>query len=343
MSDKFVSMDEEGYFINEEKIRIEDHDWGRTLLENMARLDSGAFQSDVNGTKAFVEAFNAPLVIQSIEHIDNTKFLAQFPYGYSQECTFENLCVDEWDRFHGYSPKGVPFVFARKAQMQLFDLFESFTDETFDVGGKTFTPKDYLTERADIVGSIFWSSKYKEHTTPWDLGTHNPGIEALVTKAKLMPSQICVLGAGRAHDAAFLAKIGHHVTAVDFCPEAIAEAKSLYGEIERLNFVCQDVHTFAKENPGRFDIVVEHTLYCAITPKDRSKLVRSWKALLNERGYLLGVFFVMDRPEGPPYGGSEWEIKKRLITNFDFYYWFRFRKSEDWRKGCELCVLARLK
>ena len=64
------------------------------------------------------------------------------------------------------------------------------------------------------------------------------------------------------------------------------------------------------------------------------------KALI-DRGHLLGIFFANSRRVGPPYGGSEWEVRKRLSKyGIKPLYWTRAKNSIERRLGKELLVYA---
>jgi SAM-dependent methyltransferase len=152
-----------------------------------------------------------------------------------------------------------------------------------------------------------------------------------------------VLGCGRGHDAAHLAQLGHIVTAIDSSEVAIEQACKLYGDIKNLAFIQADALQLPENLHNSFDLVFEHTLYCAIDPKDRNRLVRSWRQCLTPDGYLLGIFFAVETPLGPPFGGSEWEIETRLGDSFKSIYWTRWKKSNLKRIGTELIVYAQKK
>jgi hypothetical protein len=120
-------------------------------------------------------------------------------------------------------------------------------------------------------------------------------------------------------------------------------AKNRYGDIPGIKFQTGDAFSLPESFNTSFDMVFEHTLYCAISPQKRDELVRCWRKVLVPQGQVLGVFFVFDRSGGPPFGGSEWELETRLGANFNFLYWTRWRLSPQERQGSELVALAQLK
>jgi SAM-dependent methyltransferase len=130
---------------------------------------------------------------------------------------------------------------------------------------------------------------------------------------------------------------------VDFSPEAVARARANYGSLENLRILQSDVFALPESFYGQFDLIFEHTCYCAVMPARRSELVALWSRLLAPGGHVLGVFFVHEKRSGPPWGGSEWEVRERLKGRFEFLFWTRWRQSEERRKARELVVYARKK
>ena len=163
----------------------------------------------------------------------------------------------------------------------------------------------------------------------------------MTPRLKLPKSRILLLGSGEGHDAAFFAREGGHiVTAVDFSPEAIRRSKALYGHLSNLTFLQQDVFSLPSTFDHNFDVIVEHTCYCAIPPTKRAQLAKIWSRLLAPQGLIMGIFFTMDKHQGPPFGSTEWEIRERLRKNFRFLLWTRWDKSIESRKNLETFVLA---
>ena len=157
-------------------------------------------------------------------------------------------------------------------------------------------------------GADFWRPFWDQSVTPWDLGGPHP---ALVAAADSLPAGIRVLvpGAGRGHDARFLASLGHRVTAVDFVrqPEAEAELLAAGG-----SFLVEDALALA-DTRGPFDLYFEHTFLCALPPDRRA----DWGALVRRQvavgGRLWAVVFPCGKAleaGGPPFG-----IDTRLITD----------------------------
>ena len=339
--DRYLPLDEDGYFWFD-GVQLEDSKIGGELIRNLRLNEKGRVTTALQGQDAFVEAFDAPLVARHVSKVGGTRGKLDLAYGESAEFDCKSLTVDEWDRFHGLTSAGLPFVFSRGAQVELFDLLESFDDDSITVEGVTIPVPPWLASAGQPGREDFWNTLYKTSDTRWDLDQAAPALAAVLPQLKLARQRILVLGAGVGHDAAYLARQGHSVTAVDFSFEAIERARAAYPGVEGLRFVRADAFNLPAEFQGRYDLVFEHTFYCAIDPKRRSELVRTWKRALQPRGHLLGIFYVNDRVGGPPFGGSEWEIRQRLRATFHSIFWTRWRHSVESRKGRELVVYANL-
>lgn len=341
LPNKYISIDEEGFPLFGE-LRVTDVPVGAELLRNLEFAENGAFVTSLIGETAIVEAFDEPLVAQMVMKRPAGWFLL-LNYGLEIPFDPQQLTVDEWDRFHGRTQKGIPFVLSRKAQTEFFNLVDEFDDDSITVDGKKLTMHEWLKSGPDVQEPGYWSNRYQTGETGWEMNEAAPAFKDMVPRLKLQKSRVLVLGCGSGNDAALFAEEGHIVTAVDFSQEALDRAQKKYGHFENIKWVKADAFNLPKEFFGAFDIVVEHTFYCAIDPTKRQELVQTWKKCLIDKGFLLGVFFVMDHKKTPPYGGLEWELRERLKKDFHFVFWGRLRNSIQNRNGKELLVYAHRK
>lgn len=341
LPNRFLAIDEEGYPIFEEK-RVTDENIGRTLLSNLRFSKNGCLLTTLNGEDCVIEAFNQALVIRSVAIHENGNLELEAPYHTKFESDPKTLSVDEWDRFHGYSTTGLPFVLSRPAQVQFFDLLEEFDDESITINGHQFEVPEYWQSQDLVNSAKHWTATYTLQGNPaWNLGAPAEALTDMLPRLKIPKARILVPGCGEGHDAALFAKEGHVVTAVDFSEEAISRAKQHYGSIENLHFVQADIFEFAKQNQNSFDYLFEHTCFCAINPTRRNELVRAWNQMLTPDGQLIAVLFAMDKKDAAPFGGSEWEYRQRLQKYFHFLFWGRWQKSVIGRQGKELFILAK--
>lgn len=343
----FIQIDEEGYFHTNGQ-RLEDQTYCRTLFENLQFNDHNSLVTSYDGHESIIEAFDQPLIVKNLEVTSENLLLLTLPYGHTELVDplspHQHLRLDEWDRFHGKTSHGIPFVFSRAAQASFFDLLDDFDDSSITWKGQKLDVPDWLTPHPESEHAEFWNNIYQNETPRWELNEPAKALVDTLPQLKLGKCRILVLGAGSSEDAAYLAKQGHLVTAVDFSHEAIKAAKSKFSGLSNIQWVQEDAFKFLAQAKGQFDLVFEHTFFCTVNPSSRTRLLQLWKEALVERGHLLGIFFVHSNTEGPPYGGSEWELRKRFNSlNFRLLYWTRWQLSLEKRLGKELVVFAEKK
>ena len=339
---EFIQIDEEGY-VSSREIRVTDPAVGKEFLANIYLHQGGTLLSKLGETSVIVEAFDEPYIALQVS-VSDDKWFIQLPYDFKLEFSLESLSLDEWDRFHGYTLTKVPFVFSRTAQAEFFNILDEYGDEFVEWNGKVYDVKPYWSSASEVSKEKFWTEIYDRTENPgWNLGEPAEALKDMLPRLKISRSRVLVLGCGAGHDAALFASAGHHVTAVDISPSAIAKAKELYGHLQNLTFVEADLFKLVPSNRESFDVVFEHTCYCAIDPQRRAELVKAWNQFLAPGGHIMGVFFAMEKRSGPPFGGSEWELRQRVIKNYQPIFWGRLRNSVPNRIGKEFFVYAQKK
>lgn len=351
LPDRYIAIDEEGFPLFSET-RITDAVVGAEIFRNLTYAENNAFVTNVGGTDAFVEAFDEPFIAQQVYKVipsgsgasaDPHSWRILLAYGVELAFNLESLSLDEWDRFHGYTDKKIPFVFSRKAQAGFFEMCDEFDDDSITVDGKTYELPGYFASLPAVNDREFWSNIYRTETPKWDLKQPAPALVDMLPRLRLPKSRILILGCGPGNDAAFFAEHGHNVTAIDISTEALAEAKKRYGHLKNIEWIEADFFKLGPEHQKAYDIVFEHTCFCAIDPTRRNELILQWRKCLVDGGFLMGVFFAMERKHEPPFGGTEWEYRERLKKNFQFLFWGRLHDSIDRRNGKELFVYAQKK
>ena len=173
-------------------------------------------------------------------------------------------------------------------------------------------------DQPDPSRSDFWEGAYQQDQTGWDLGQASPLFADLLGGDDAPPpGRLLVPGCGRGHDALLFGRHGFNVTGVDFAPSAVAAATAAARAAGLpATFVEADLFTLGQRWPGGFDYVAEHTCFCAIDPARRPEYVEVVRDLLRPGGQLIAIFYVHDRPGGPPYTTSEAEIRARFEPSF---------------------------
>lgn len=339
-----LTIDEHGEIFNSGSQKaIASLDVCQEILKNIKLTPQFTLETEFENTKYIVEAFDHPLIVHRITE-SMGKFLVETQNQLTFEADPQKFSLDPFDRICGLTTSGAPFRLTENAQSNLFDRCDEFDDDSFTLNQIRIETPEYYFKQSALSDADYWNQIYKSMPTPnWDLGEPAPAFQDMLPRLKLPKSRILVLGCGEGHDAALFASAGHVVTAVDFSAEAIEKAKKNYGHIETLTFLKEDIFNLPHEWNYSFDLIIEHTCFCAIEPHRRMGLIKLWRRLLHEEGQIMAVFFAMLKRSGPPYGSSEWEIRQLLKDSFQFLFWGRWDKSVPKRQGVELFVLAKKK
>jgi SAM-dependent methyltransferase len=185
----------------------------------------------------------------------------------------------------------------------------------------------------------FWDQLYREGNDGWELGRGAPPLLRWLTQHPPRGKKVLVVGAGRGHEAAFAASLGAQVTALDFAEAAVTALRAL-ATVEKLEVRQQDL--FELKAP-EWDLVVEHTCFCAIEPARRDEYVAAVATALHEGGELVGLFWAHERPGGPPYATTRAELQQRFGARFDWIFDEVAPDSVAARQGQELLVVLRKK
>jgi SAM-dependent methyltransferase len=176
-----------------------------------------------------------------------------------------------------------------------------------DVSGKVTGPLD----------ASAWDERWKKADTPWDQGGPAPPLVNAVTRGDVAPpARVLVPGCGAGHDARFLASRGFDVVGIDISESAVAKARELAAK-DGVRAAFELVDLFAPPaSLGTFDVVWEHTCFCAIDPSLRERYVDAVANLLRPRGRLFGLFFLIRPETGPPFGATIDEVRHRFSRRF---------------------------
>ena len=180
-----------------------------------------------------------------------------------------------------------------------------------------------------------WEERYQQEDTPWDKDEPAPGLIDWLNKQTLAPeTRVLVPGCGRGHDPSAWAKRGFETTGMDLSEIALTDARQKYQSLPNLAFFPGN---FLEEKPQEpYDLIFEHTLYCAIDPSRRDEYPQALGHWLKPGGLFLAIHFVFPlTEEGPPFGASKEEIIERFEPGFELLNdWkprhFEGRRDEEW-------------
>jgi len=194
----------------------------------------------------------------------------------------------------------------------------------------------------DVSAVEFWEGIYARGGDGWELGRPAPPLVDFIEQTPPPRGRVAVPGAGRGHDARFLARHGYDVTAFDFSPAAITAARTLArNEAVDVRFEQRDIFGLPADYTHAFDGVWEYTCYCAIDPRRRDEYVDMLAKIVRPGGWLLACFFPLRSTSvGPPFPVARAEIKRRLARHFRIERALAPIRSARGRQGREWVVLA---
>ncbi|MBK8260697.1 MAG: methyltransferase domain-containing protein [Nannocystis sp.] len=189
----------------------------------------------------------------------------------------------------------------------------------------------------------FWQELYASGGDRWELGQPAPPLAAYLEADPPRGQDALVVGCGRGHEARLLARLGAQVTAIDLAPAAITDARALLARDEphlHVDFQVGDLFDL-RGRPPAFDLVLEHTCFCAIEPTRRGDYVRAIADALRPGGRLIALFYAHGRPGGPPYTVDEDELLRRFQPDFEVERLLLAEGSIPQRAGHELLGVLR--
>jgi len=160
----------------------------------------------------------------------------------------------------------------------------------------------------------FWSNRYQQRQTGWDIGYASPPITSYFEQLIDKNLKILIPGCGNAYEAKHLFEQGFkNVYIIDLVKEVLDDFAKKVPDFPKTNILQGDF--FDLEN--QFDIVVEQTFFCALSPNKRNDYVVKMKTLLKPNGKLIGLFFNTEfKKDGPPFGGDKTEYTQLFSPFF---------------------------
>jgi len=159
----------------------------------------------------------------------------------------------------------------------------------------------------------FWSERFERRFTPWDRGG-TPEALAKFIAASERPYTALIPGCGAGYEVTAMAGAGWDVTAIDFSPEAVKEARAALGALAQ-RVVQADFFDYTPPKP--LDFIYERAFLCALPPARRAEIVARWAELLPPGGLLAGFFYFDTGTKGPPFGIAPAELDALLAPSFE--------------------------
>ena len=188
-----------------------------------------------------------------------------------------------------------------------------------------------------------WQRHYDENDLGWDLGQVAPPFVSLLESNTISPCKTLVPGCGRGHEVVFLAENGFDVTAVDYSIGAVNHLNSVILE-RKLNIKVLNLDFFELDSTHDrlYDLLIEQTFFCAISPSQRPLYVETVARILKKGGMIAGLFYHTGQEGGPPFNTTRQDIIKYFSGSFEIRELTQAKNSAEKRKDKEwLAILIK--
>jgi len=181
-----------------------------------------------------------------------------------------------------------------------------------------------------------WNERYLNQDMGWDIGHISTPLKAYFDQLKHKDIKILIPGCGNAYEAEYLHQLGFkNVFLIDWAQKALDDFKKRTPGFPKEQLICEDFF----KHQGQYDLIIEQTFFCAITPNLREDYVIQMKKLLAENGKLVGLLF-NDKlfSNRPPFGGKKSDYEKLFAKHFGDVSMEMAHNSIPSRQGRELFI-----
>lgn len=189
----------------------------------------------------------------------------------------------------------------------------------------------------------FWTQRYEEGTTGWNIGYPSPPITAYFDQVANKNARILIPGAGNAYEAEYLYRQGfQNVYVLDIAQPPLDTLKQRFPKFPQ----NQLIHANFFEHQAHYDYIVEQTFFCSFPPlpENRGDYAQHMYELLKPGGKLVGVWFSFPLTGdlgNRPFGGSREEYLTYFEPLFTVQTFEKCYNSIPPRQGNELFGIFR--
>lgn len=161
----------------------------------------------------------------------------------------------------------------------------------------------------------FWTVRYAAGKTPWDFGGVPSALKSFLERSS-GSGRVLIPGCGSGYEMQEFHAAGYDVSAMDFSPAAVDQAKRVLGSLAD-RVILGDFFSY-DFGERRFDLIYERTFLCSMTTTRWPEYVNRMADLLLPGGRLIGVFLYGQRPSsGPPFPITEPEAEQLFKKRFE--------------------------
>lgn len=184
--------------------------------------------------------------------------------------------------------------------------------------------------------AAYWQQRYQNNQTGWDTQGITTPLRTYFDQLTYKTLRILIPGCGNAYEAEYLFTSGFtNVFVADVAPAPLENFANRVQNFPKEQLLLQNFFDLQ----GQYDLIVEQTFFCAISPDLRAAYARKCAELLVPGGKLVGLLFDTDfTHDGPPFGGSAEEYKQYFEPYFHFRHFGKAFNSIPPRQGRELFI-----
>ncbi|GGG24387.1 SAM-dependent methyltransferase [Dokdonia pacifica] len=182
----------------------------------------------------------------------------------------------------------------------------------------------------------YWENRYQENTARWDLGNISTPIKEYIDQLENKDLKIIIPGGGNSHEAEYLFNSGFkNVYVIDIATSPLQNIQRRIPSFPKEHLIQADFFSLDMT----FDLVIEQTFFCALSPTLRPAYVKKMHAILVPNGKIVGLLFGVPLYENhPPFGGNKKEYKELFKPYFDIKVMETATNSVESRAGRELFI-----
>ncbi len=188
-----------------------------------------------------------------------------------------------------------------------------------------------------------WNERYNQNDMPWEKGVGTPVLAELLSLQPqyFLPNKnALVIGCGLGHDVAMLHHAGMNAKGLDISETALLLARKTYPELGDV-WLLDDLFAIS-DRSDTYDLIWEHTCYCAIYPEMRTSYITSVFGLLRPGAHLAGVFFTDtgQAPDvGPPFSTTRDDVFNHFSKLFHLVWEGKPSQCYPGREDCEWVMI----
>ena len=179
----------------------------------------------------------------------------------------------------------------------------------------------------------YWENRYTTQNVGWDLSEVSPPIKAYMDQIEDKSIRILIPGAGNSYEAEYLWRNGFkNVFVLDIAKSPLQNFRNRVKDFPENQLIEKDFFS----TDGQYDLILEQTFFCALTPDLRKDYCEKMFHLLKPNGKMAGLLFDFElTASGPPFGGnttiyrSLFEQKFRIKTLAHAYNSINSRHNKE--------------